>query len=63
MSPKSEMRFDFQTISCEAVTGSIFVITLNRPEASNALNTQMARDLKSVFEHLLFAWMASGKWP
>jgi enoyl-CoA hydratase len=54
MSLKGETRFDFQTISCEVVGASILVITLNRPEASNALNTQMARDLLSVFEHLLF---------
>jgi enoyl-CoA hydratase len=44
------MRSDFETISVERRDGTILLVTLNRPEASNALNTQMGLDLMELFE-------------
>jgi enoyl-CoA hydratase/carnithine racemase len=44
------MRSDFETILAERRDDHILVVTLNRPEASNALNTQMGLDLVELFE-------------
>ena len=44
------MQSDFQTINVERRDGHILLVTLNRPEASNALNTQMGLDLVELFE-------------
>jgi enoyl-CoA hydratase len=44
------MQSDFQTIKVERRDGNILLVTLNRPEASNALNTQMGLDLVELFE-------------
>src|ERR1700745_3845647 len=44
------MQSDFQTIKVERRDGDILLVTLNRPEASNALNTQMGLDLVALFE-------------
>ena len=44
------MQRDFQTIKVERRDGNILLVTLNRPEASNALNTQMGLDLVELFE-------------
>ena len=44
------MQSDFQTIKVERRDGNILLVTLNRPEASNALNTQMGLDLVALFE-------------
>jgi enoyl-CoA hydratase len=44
------MRTDFQTITVERRDRNILLVTLNRPEASNALNTQMGLDLVELFE-------------
>jgi enoyl-CoA hydratase len=44
------MQGDFQTINVERRDGNILLVTLNRPEASNALNTQMGLDLVELFE-------------
>ena len=46
------MRDDFETITISRHDDHILLVTLNRPEASNALNTQMGRDLVEVFEAL-----------
>ena len=35
----------FETLSIEAVDDHVTIVRLNRPDASNALNTQMGRDL------------------
>src|ERR1700679_3129757 len=43
---------DFATLSVEAVETAVWIVRLNRPEASNALNTQMALDLVAFFEAL-----------
>ena len=40
----------FETLSVEPVDEHVTVIRLNRPDASNALNTQMGRDLVRYFE-------------
>src|SRR5262249_18927579 len=51
--PKSrgkQMRSDFETITVERRDNDILLITLNRPEAANALNTQMGLDLMELFE-------------
>ncbi len=40
----------FETLSIEPAGEHVAVVRLNRPEASNALNTQMGRDLVRYFE-------------
>ncbi|KRR24123.1 enoyl-CoA hydratase [Bradyrhizobium lablabi] len=40
----------FETLSIEPVDEHVAVVRLNRPDASNALNTQMGRDLVRYFE-------------
>ena len=44
------MRSDFETILVERRDDDILVVSLNRPESSNALNTQMGLDLVELFE-------------
>src|SRR5262249_9376252 len=44
------MRTDFETIAVERQDNDILLVTLNRPEAANALNTQMGIDLMGLFE-------------
>ncbi len=44
------MRSDFETITVEHRDDTILLVTLNRPQASNALNTQMGLDLMELFE-------------
>jgi len=44
------MRTNFETIVLERRDNGILLVTLNRPEASNALNTQMGLDLMELFE-------------
>jgi enoyl-CoA hydratase len=39
----------FETLSVEPVDEHVTIIRLNRPAASNALNTQMGRDLVRCF--------------
>ena len=43
--------FDYQTISVEA-KGGVHWLTLNRPESLNAINTQMATELRDYFSGL-----------
>ena len=40
----------FETLSIEPVDEHVTLVRLNRPDASNALNTQMGRDLVRCFE-------------
>ena len=42
----------FETLLVEQVADHVVQVSLNRPEAFNALNTQMAADLKVVWETL-----------
>ena len=44
------MRSDFETLIVEPRDGHILLVTLNRPDAANALNTQMGLDLVELFE-------------
>src|SRR4029453_14167687 len=40
----------FETLTLERIDEHVTIIRLNRPDASNALNTQMGRDLVRYFE-------------
>ena len=42
----------FETLSVERVDEYVAIVRLNRPNASNALNTQMGRDLVRHFEDI-----------
>jgi enoyl-CoA hydratase len=44
------MRSNFETITVERRDDFILLVTLNRPQAANALNTQMGLDLMELFE-------------
>src|SRR5690242_9249146 len=46
------MRSDFETITAERRDNHILLVTLNRPDAANAMNTQMGLDLMELFEGL-----------
>src|SRR3974390_3121278 len=46
------MRHDFETIIVEPRDSHILLVTLNRTDAANALNTQMGLDLMELFEAL-----------
>ena len=46
------MRAEFETIMVSRHDDQILLVTLNRPEASNALNTRMGLDLMELFEAL-----------
>jgi enoyl-CoA hydratase len=52
--PKGEnsMRSDFETIAVSRHDDHILLVTLDRPNVSNALNTRMGLDLTEVFEQL-----------
>ena len=43
---------DYQTLLLTTPKPHVLLITLNRPEAANAFNTQMAKDLLEVFNAL-----------
>jgi enoyl-CoA hydratase len=45
------MRSEFETVTVERRGDHILLVTLNRPDAANALNTQMGLDLVELFEH------------
>jgi enoyl-CoA hydratase len=47
------MRAEFETISVTRHHPHILLVTLDRPEASNAMNTRMGLDLMELFEELL----------
>lgn len=44
------MRTDYETLAVALVEPHILRVTLNRPEAANAFNTQMSRELMELFE-------------
>ena len=43
------MRTDYETLLIERHEQHVLVVTLNRPERSNAFNTQMGLDLRDAF--------------
>jgi enoyl-CoA hydratase len=49
---ETSMRIDFETILAERRDNHVLVVTLNRPDAANAMNTQMGLDLMELFEGL-----------
>src|SRR5579862_7373506 len=44
------MSSTYETIRVEDQGGGLTVVTLNRPDVANAMNTQMGRDLSAFFE-------------
>src|SRR5258706_807748 len=46
------MRADFEPIAVSRHDDHILLVTLNRPEVSNAMNTRMGLDLMELFETL-----------
>jgi enoyl-CoA hydratase len=44
------MQKSFETIKVEESDGHVVLITLDRPQVANAINTQMGRDLVEIFE-------------
>jgi enoyl-CoA hydratase/carnithine racemase len=49
------MRRDYTTLRTETIDGHVLLVTLNRPEVSNAINTQMGRDLLDLWSGLAAA--------
>ena len=47
---QSNMTNSYATLTIEQPQPGTTLVTLNRPEAANALNTQMALDLRAVFD-------------
>ena len=43
---------EFATLSIESVDEHVTIVKLSRPDASNALNTQMGKDLVRCFEDI-----------
>ena len=43
------MRTDYETISLETPAEHVLLLTLDRPQRANAMNTQMGLDLRQVF--------------
>lgn len=48
----SEAKREYDTLLLTTAAPHVLMVTLNRPESSNALNTQMGRDLLAVFDDL-----------
>ena len=46
------MNREYQTARVEDRGEGLLLVTLNRPEAANAMNTQMGRDLLTFFDEI-----------
>ena len=44
----------FETLTLETADDGLTLLTLNRPDVRNALNTQMGKDLREIFAPLVF---------
>ena len=51
------MKTEFQTLLIEKKSKHILLLTLNRPEFSNAFNTLMANEIIEIFEELSTNYM------
>ena len=49
------MKRDYSTLRTETIDSHLLLVTLNRPEVSNALNTQMGSDLLDLWSGLIAA--------
>jgi enoyl-CoA hydratase len=47
------MRTQFETLLIESRTDSVLLVTINRPQAANAMNTALGRELLEVFSELI----------
>ena len=47
------MHETYATLTTERPHADVLLVTLNRPEAANAMNTQMGRDLFTLFDALI----------
>jgi enoyl-CoA hydratase/carnithine racemase len=50
------LRNDYETLMLDRQDRHILVVTLNRPDAANAMNTQMGLDLMELFEGFQIAY-------
>jgi enoyl-CoA hydratase len=50
--PIGEFPAEFETVSLDRPLDHVLVVTLDRPQSANAMNTQMGLDLMAVFERL-----------
>lgn len=48
------VRPTYETLTCAEPAPGVLLVRLDRPDAANALNTQMGRDLHGLFTDLLF---------
>ena len=44
------MDFQYATVRVEDQGGGVLLLTIDRPEVANAMNTQMGRDLLAFFD-------------
>ena len=45
------MRMEYEPLKLERIEDHLLLVTLNRPDAANALNTQMGYDLNEMWGH------------
>ena len=46
------MKMEYETLKLERIEDHLLLVTLNRPDAANALNTQMGYDFRDLWTHL-----------
>ena len=49
MNAKTDLTGATDTLKVETLEGGIVVVTLNRPDVANAINTQMGSELEAIF--------------
>ncbi len=45
------MKMDYETLKLERIDDHLLLVTLNRPESANAMNTQMGYDMRDLWSH------------